>query len=357
MNPPPLPGPPPLPPALSRPSGIVHQIARASVQAPLMGLVVAFIAFAFLRTSSDKLIPLVIAAIAMVLAGVGVICAGIGFVGMSRHGTRGLLGWSLGGFALGGFVLASGFGAIKEVQKAQRTQAALRDIKAASDQYRNDLRRSFDPENGITNTSLDKIDRMKESFDKAAQQSSGSDAAIAKAMSAHFSRTRAAMEKYNLAVEALKAAAVLNPVDLTNRNQFAPRREVVDRFLRANDELKLFVSESENLILADLKRLNVSQRQRDGFMVGYHRKAGEVNLLVLKVRRCDTALGNALLGGLKILEERWGRWDYDTTDEKIKFADDAAVAAYTQVLAAMQDAGAEQVRLQQEIIALQQASP
>jgi len=356
MNPPPLPGPPPLPARARSTSTFVHQAARAGVIAPLLGVLVSFVAFTTLRGTLDRTATLVVAVTVLALVGIGLCCTLIGLFGMIRLGRQGLLGWSLGGLAICGVALSASLIGLNTARKSQKSQAMLKEIREAAKEFREDTQNSFDPEAGITNIDLAQYDRMQSRFDKVAADASGNDAAIAKALSAIVSRTRDAMAKYNAALQELTDAAVLNPGTLTNQSQFAARRDVVDRFLKANDELKVFTSESEKKILEDLRRLKVSPRQQEGFMRGYRSKAGEVNLLALKVRRTDTQIGSAMLAALKILEDNWGRWKYDAATDQIEFDDDPVIEAYNQVLVAMDEASTEQVALQKQIIKLQQKS-
>jgi hypothetical protein len=324
------------------------------VFAPLIAMLLVFLASGILRTSPNPTAALVVSIASLTIIGIGALGAVIGCVGIAWYGRRGLLGWSLGGLALCGLVLGFAYAGFNSARKAGKAQTALNRIKAIADEYREDVRQSFDPEAGITNAHLENIERMQTQFEDAAREASGEDAVVAKVMAAHLARSRAALNRYNGPLKELEDANVLSPATLTNQDQFATRSNIVNNFLLANEELKKFVSGAEDHIRADLLRLKLPERRADNFMRGYRNSAGGINLLVLKIRRSDTQIGTAMLEGLKILSGNWGRWKYDATTDQITFDDDQALEAYQQVLTKLRVAGEEQVQLQEQMLKLQQ---
>jgi hypothetical protein len=353
MNPPPLSTPPPLP---ANQSTLFHQAGRAGLIAPIIAIVVGLIATSALRRTPNATASTVVAVTTLGLIAVGFLCALCALGGIKRHGRRGLLGSGLAGLVVNGLMLGLALMGFSAARQRQKSREAFEEMRSAAAELRERTQKNFNPETGITNVDLAGLDQLQSRMDRAARETTGDDASVAQAMSAHLARTRAASAKFQESVSELTAAAVLNSATLTNRDQIEVRRAVVSRFLEANEAFKKFIGSAEQLIGKDLERLGVPQRKVDAFMAGYRKANAETTLTVLKIRRTDDQLGNAMLGCLKVLGDAWGHWRRDADDDRVMFEGDEALKSYQGYVAEMEAASAEQLKLQQKAVTLQRQS-
>ena len=123
--------------------------------------------------------------------------------------------------------------------------------------------------------------------------------------SGYLSRMQTALKKYEATVADLRNAHVLdqNFDSLDKDAVFASRREVVQRFLKANGAIKEAITNAEGSIRADLVKAQVSDTQIEAVMTGYHSSAAPMNVVTLKIRECDDTMGNAMLDALNTLED------------------------------------------------------
>ena len=287
----------------------------------------------------------------LLLGGVGLAIAALS--GIPRHGPRGILGKSIAGLVLNGvFLCLFAVGVLAGLNRGVKSRQATEDIHKATRDLQADIRHSFDSEHGITNIDPSKLDRLQSELTNAARNLSGDDALIMKAMAAHTARMQTALRKYEAVANELKSAEVLRANNLTNKTQFAPRREIVSRFLAANDQLKQVIETGEQDLENDLVRLRVAPNKAEATLAGYRSKAGPRNVLIRQIRDCDQRVGQSMIGMLDVLEAQWTNWDLDPATQKIRFQNAAARTAYNKYFEEIQAASTEQIKTQEKLVNL-----
>jgi len=223
-------------------------------------------------------------------------------------------------------------------------------LQSANSELRSNIQHSFNATNGLTNIDLTAFSRMQTQLNNAAQSLSGDDAKVAQAMKAHIARVQTSLQRFQTSMTALRGAKVLGTADLTDRKQIADRRNIVNDFLAANQELAMVATNCAANLQADLVRLRVSPSIADRVMANFQREATRTTELTLKIRECDDQVGHAMLELLDLLEAQWGRWTYDRATDKISFQDPRARSTYQEHLTDIKAAGERQVQLQKNLI-------
>jgi hypothetical protein len=352
MNPPSSPNPPPLPPN-SRPSSFARQAASGSLIAPLLAIAVRAITLSATEGSSTT--KTIVACVTIALILIGFVLAIIALGRAQTYGADGTVGKSIAGLAINGAIVAffiigfiSGYS-----KRVQARRDALDDIQTAAQEIRGDVKNSFDPEKGITNVDAHQLDHLQQQLQGAAQKLSGDDAILMQVMAAQVNRMQTSLQRYQSSVGNLRDTHVLTQLDIKNKQDLASRREVVKRFLAANDDLKRVIDNSESNIRSDLVNRKIAASKIDAVIAGYHSKAAVANLTTSQIRKCDDRMGNALIGALNLLEEQWGNWNYNTAADQIRFQNNAAADAYSQFITEIQDASEKQLELQRKLVTLQ----
>jgi len=345
MNPPPIP-----PLDENNGNSIPHQAAKASLIAvPLMfGLGIA--GHVALKDASSQTQVILEMAACLLNVG-GMMAAIVALAGIPSYGSRGLLGRGIAGLVLNGlliFIFATNFSQAR--QKAEASRKAFQDFQASSADIRSDIRKSFDPKNGITNVDVDRMGRLSRQLKNASTNLSGDDARVARVMAGFIDRSQGALKNYQAAAAEMRDARVLERFDPEDKGQFASKREVVQRFLQANAGLMQNITNAEDIIRADLAKAQVSPRIAESVIAGYHSSAGPINGITLQIRQCDERLGNAALDALSTLETQWGHWKLDPAREKLVFDDAATREAYEKSILAMRDAANDQIQWQAKLV-------
>lgn len=353
MNPPPLPG--TTPPQLPQTS-FAHQAARGSLLAPVLAILVG-IASQSLSASSGPvpgMAHVITGAAAALLILAGFVLGIVGLCGMNKYGTRGILGRSIAGLLINGLLLAIfAFGLVAGLGNRLKSQQALREMRGTVQDFQDNARKTFNPKTGITNVDVSHINRLRDQLDNASRSATGDDVGISKAMSLYLERMEKAAKNYQSAATELRAANVLSLNALTDKSQITARREVVRKFLAANDNLENTVSNSVEMVRADMVRFNVAPAKAAETLAGFESGLNSRRPLVLEIRRCDDQSGQAMQDILSLLETNWGKWQYHPDTNEVFFDDQTAKASYRQSMDVIKRAGDEQLQAQQKLVDLQ----
>jgi hypothetical protein len=351
--------PPPIPSSARKKPSFPRQAATASLVAPAL-VVFVRIATVGLHDAENPSTPgpLLIDVVCGGLILIGALLGMVALIGISQDGPKGILGKGIAGLAINGILILIFIAnlSIGYQKKLQSRAAALDKVRSAEADVRSSNRKSFDPKMGFTNTDAGKLDQLSSALNDASQNLTGDDALISQAMAAHIARLHGAVTNYQAAALELRTAEVLNHFSSTNKGQFAARREVVERFLRSNAAFAQAITNSENNILADLTKSHVSAVHIKSVIDNFHSTATPINAVSIRIRQCDDRQGTAILAALNLLESEWYKWSVDKTG-RLRFDDRMDLEVYNKALQDMHDAGADQLKLQQQLNRLQQTSP
>ncbi|HZV33310.1 MAG TPA: hypothetical protein VFB72_01940, partial [Verrucomicrobiae bacterium] len=204
--------------------------------------------------------------------------------------------------------------------------------------------------NSNSQTREKKLSQLQKSLENAAQNMTGGDALAMKASAAYTERLSGLMTNYDAAVAQLTAANILKPGLLKQKEELAPKREVVQNFLNANDKLKSFFQHGADNYRAELDRLQVPETYAAAALRGYTRKADLINPLIVEMRDQDEIMGKAMLQIIAMQENNWGHWEASGATGKIHFEDTALAADYNALLKKIRQAGSDQAMIKRRIL-------
>jgi hypothetical protein len=242
-------------------------------------------------------------------------------------------------------------------RKTMQSRAAWKNVASSANQMRSDMKKDFNPKMGITNIDFAKLEKLRQTLQNASANSTGDEAVFAKSLTGFMDRMQFAARNYHESATKMREARVLYNFDSSNKEQFAPRRELVHQFLEANTALEKVITNAEDQIRADLAEAHVQPTKIDALLAGYHASSGFQTSATMKIRQCDDQYGAALLDVFDTLETNWGHWDADPTADKIRFKDHATLEAYNKHIAEIKAVGQEQLRLQNLLVNQPSAQP
>jgi len=352
MNPPPVLNPPP------REKTFAHQAASAALLAPALALVVSWTAQVPDRAEAyNRLSAWIPAIVSILFILIGLLMAIFALAGIPRHGKQGLLGRGIAGLLLnGGLMTVMVFSAATAYSRAKhRSEAsvAFGEFNSALQELRSDLNSAYDPELGMTNDPEDRIDRFRAAVDSAARTAEGDESRLLRAASAFFAKLQAATLQYRAVAEDTGLASIGDLSTLEEKSQIEERRAGVRRFMAANQDLKLVTLRQEQLLQAELLACDVSSRSAAKLLDSFSRGQARLRPKMVEIRECDDRIGQSLLKILDLAETHWGNWYYDQQEERIVFKNEAATEAFDQAADAITRANGDQIRLQGELINLQ----
>ena len=289
------------------------------------------------------------------LIAASLLCAIIAFCGSRKADWRKILFLTPPGLLINGVILAifavhfaQGFS--EGIKRRAQDRKIMSDLQASVQYLKQDVRDSFDPEMGITNSDTEAMDRVARQLKEASRKLSGDEAHIMEATAKHLGRMRQAMTAYESVTTAMLETNVLGAGTLKEKSQIKERQNLVREFLLRNAELKKTVAESESYIRRDLTLAGVSSAKIEAAMKGFKSEADLRNALILKIRDCDQRIGDATLGVLELLDTHWGKWRYNSDEDTLLFDKTEATDTYNRLVEEVSAAGEEQVKLQGKLV-------
>ncbi len=336
---------------------VFHRAAKYSLWLPILtGITAQSVAFSLNSSKHAALVPN-IGKVTFFLYATALVLGVFALIGMTRHGMRDIFGPAVVGVALSGFLLGFyGAGLMRTLEAALRKHELLARARDGSEQTSN----SNDAD---TNAALAKEDAKayKARMEKEAKENllpgeykpvyrgPGDMALVAKAMEMHLAKQRSFTSAYNAALLAVTNPPVMNMKGVERREQLLAKKDLVNKYLAANEKLLGFTTKAETDLRENLVKLNSSPDTIDTGLKDYHASLADQDFIQQQIRATDQRAGTAMLAALNLLDANWGNWKYDAQKNTLVFQDDAVAVQYNQGLGDINAAKGEQAQLQRQL--------
>jgi hypothetical protein len=299
-------------------------------------------------------------------AGAGLASGIIGLCQLAGRGRKNLMSLAVTGTVLSGLLILGFLAAImvplfeKAKERAETNRRDLAKVNQASSDMQSEVRKQLST--GGTNRELaqknidKKIDEFEKSVQTAANDATGDRALAMRASTGYLERMKTLKHDLDGASAELTAAKVLVPAGITNKSQLQYRREVVQKFMKANDALKDFIVHGEDNYRAELVRRHASDRVTAETIRGYKKTADTVNPLVAQVRECDSRIAQAMLAIVDLEESDWGNWHTQPESGKIIFQSHESLEKYNALIRDIRTATADEKKAQTKVFAASQTA-
>jgi len=340
-------------------SDFCYTAARLSIWLPIgAGILCKSVDYSLTESGAGAALwgGLAVRGVAGLVIVVGLIFGFIALSAVPKYGRQGLLWRPIRGIVLSAGLIAylgAGFvGAWGDAIQNHKTALAMHE---ASKEMQADMKKSVEEGQGIKmEDAQPKIEKMKTALDEASKTGSGETAVTARAMSSYLGKLQDLMKDYSTAADALRNPPVLEMDGVRGREQLEAKKEIVQKFLAANEKITAFVMNGEKIFKAELAKAQAPEQVIESAVKGYHRTAAERNDLLIRIRETDQRIGNAMLGMLDVLETNLSGWKFNPEKKKVIFAGNGgeALEKYNRLFKDMQNAAAEQKQLQMQLVGL-----
>ncbi|MFT6618866.1 MAG: hypothetical protein ACJASX_001762 [Limisphaerales bacterium] len=346
--------PPPLP-AKKNPDreAFAFQAAKLGAALPFVAIAIAAglnAAFLNHEPAQRAKLTLMVGGIAVLVVLIGLLLSLFALIRIPKHGASGILLPALLGLLIPGLLAAIAIpNFIKAREAAIENRKRGSSIVEAQDEMLAELRKGFSEEEGLADTSEARR-KYQERLAAAAQNMSG-DQGIALRATAAFSRKQqirvSAFEKIS---KDFVDAELLELTTITNRDQLAHRKEAAQRFLGDATEMKTFISGLSGMLRTELDQTTLSDQKKDEFVRGFL-NGGQRNIdMGMQIREQDIRIANAMMGVFELLHNQWGNWENNLQAGTVDFESGDAIEKFHAHFAEINEAAAEQVRLQKAIL-------
>ena len=294
---------------------------------------------------------------AAILAALGGFACAIAALCHRRDGESSVVGRSVAGLVINSCLLALFFAAFvggfkKGYTQSVKARESLASVKQSIEEARQDVRRSFDTTNGIK-ANPEVFDKTVAAMKKASQQVEGESGVVMEASAAYLTELQKLSRLYDAEFKRLESANILDASTLTNKAQIAERKEIVQHFLKVNEDVDRFVAAGEENFRAEMMRRKVSQTRIDREVEAFRKASQSRTPLIRAIRASDKRIGNAMFNVMVLLEKDWGNWECDAKTGGVVFSDQAILDQYQASLDDIVASGKQQVALQHRLISMQ----
>ncbi len=194
----------------------------------------------------------------------------------------------------------------------------------------------------------DALDQVKGKIDIAAREVPSSSKTTLEAASAYLEKLQTLTQDYESRLAALQKIDAVNPANLLDRSELAPRRLTIRAFLDSNERLKKFMEHAEEQMIAQMTARKIPDRQQNAFLDSF-RKGKERHQTVVKIRATDERIGEGMLAILLLYEQEWGEWNYERSSRRVLFQDEKALKRFDTLNQGLSEAAEEQRNLQRRL--------
>ena len=332
-------------------SSAAPRLARFSVWLPLSIIIFSGYLQRYGGGSNSLSHPVLVGlGFAVIIAGLAGFACGIAALCHRTEGESNVVGKSIAGLALSSFLIVMFLiGFVNGFQRAVKARESVASLRQSIKEANADVRRSFDPTNGIT-ANPQVFDKAIDAAKQASKDLPGESGLVLDASAAYLTELQRLSKAYDVEFKKLQAAQILTATNLTSKDQIPPRKQLVSHFLQVNDDVDRFVASSETAFKNELVKRNVSQQRIQLEVDAFHRASQPRTPLVREIRATDRQIGNAMLNILALYESEWGRWRYDAQVGKVFFSDTATLNKYNDYLDQIGASAQQQLALQRRLL-------
>jgi hypothetical protein len=183
----------------------------------------------------------------------------------------------------------------------------------------------------------------------AVPQATPDDPLVAKAAAACVQKMMGLAASYTSADRALQRPPVLDMSMITKREQVLARKDLVKKFLAANEKLEALTANGEEVFRKELALAHCTPEKTEATADAYRRSIQDRKTVLLKLRNADERRAAAMLGILEVMDSSFGQWKYDQEAKRLLFSDGGALHNYLSYREAMDSATADQKKLQTQV--------
>jgi hypothetical protein len=260
---------------------------------------------------------------------------------------RGLIGFLFNGI----FVVFFGFGFVSGFTYSVKARQAQRDLLRATQSLRENSRKSFSDENGLTNMNTADVKRVREELEKAGSTLRGQDAMLVKTWAAYLRQVEAASQKWQAMYNELAAAKILDFSELNGKQELRERQNLVHRYQASSDAMRELVVNSSDFFRSELTGLGSTPDNTEQALQTLEAQSANQRRVLLEIRDLDTRMVQDMLGVLSLLQTNWGSWS--CRSGPVVFNDRSTLQQYNMLLTDLRTAGQEQVAAQRRLLGVQ----
>ncbi len=196
-------------------------------------------------------------------------------------------------------------------------------------------------------------EKLRAEIEAAKERAEAARPFIAAASRADKEQIQSLMAAYSTALKPVREPPLLDLTAVTDLEQLRQKKETVQTFMKANENLRAFLARRETAYRETLVKLALPPESLDTVMEAFTRTAGEPTALVLKMRNDDAKMAAALLGMLDLLDANWGQWKFNPAKQKVEFADHNNQEKFLDLKETLDRVSLEQLACQAKLAALE----
>jgi DNA polymerase III gamma/tau subunit len=189
----------------------------------------------------------------------------------------------------------------------------------------------------------------------------GEGAALEKELASYAARGFAGkvielQKRYQTSGAGLTNPPVMDMSLVRTKEDLEERKETISDFISASEELRNFCEDAPSFYREELLNHKLSPQAREASLKQFTQSLRGINGAVVALRESDVKRGKIMLSIIELLKDNWGKWQYKPELDGVQFQNLATSRDYDRVLKHLDEAVAEEMRLQNRVKELSNAA-
>ncbi len=190
------------------------------------------------------------------------------------------------------------------------------------------------------------LSRMKEHLAEG-DHVDGTDATASQAMGKLVEKFQLQRREFDAALAQVRQEKVFR-FAIRERATIEQHRQILYTLLESNSQLTYFEKHADELLRAELVKVNLPLEVREQTVEGFTRPRATTHAAEMKIRDTYETIGETGLEILSLLDANWGKWRFDETAGQFRSDDHDFVAAYSEKVQKLGTAQKELEKAKQE---------
>jgi hypothetical protein len=159
---------------------------------------------------------------------------------------------------------------------------------------------------------------------------------LQKGLAAHASHVFVAnalalKKKYEADGAALTNPPVLDMSSVKSREDLQAREQVIREYIASSKNMRDFNANAEETYRQELLAQKVAPETLDENLKMFHQEVKDTDLTSTALREADVQLGEAMLKLIVLLETNWGKWQYSSEENRLRFGETNLASNYSRL--------------------------
>jgi len=172
----------------------------------------------------------------------------------------------------------------------------------------------------------------------------------------YIANALALKKKYEIATATLTNPPVLDVSTMKSRADLQAREQVISEYITASKNMRDFYANAAETYRQELLAQKVAPKTLEEYLKNFNQEVKDPDSTIAALRMADVQLGETMLKLIALLETNWGKWQYSSEENRLRFGETNLASDYSRVSHDLRVVSIEMQQLQAEAEKLRSSS-